>query len=516
MAILNEEKAQQRGEAQQPDKPKQGEGGKPARPEPKGLRVVGSFRAQMVIAFSAIALITALLILCFTLVVFNSYFRSYSLSNMDALAEYLNILIGEEFRNKGSIGAMDPASLRGGLQLDETSGIVIVEDDGSQSFASWPKDADGNEIRDMSVAAQMAIREVRIDNVSYGNLYLWTTGTDGLIGRFDIKLQDDTMRAMVYVSIVAILIAILFGLAFAYRLGKPVKMIANAAWRINRGDLEARSCVSGENELGRLGTSFDAMADSIERDRNLEMRLTSDVAHELRTPLMAIQATIEAMIDGVYDVTNDRLELIDSEVKRLSRLVDALLRLSRLERRSDPMHEKVCDLGSIVESVFESNEMLAREMGLDFDMHIIQDSQVVCDEDMIRQAITNLVSNSLRYTPEGRIDMYVRREGPLAIVDVSDTGIGLDPEEEKMVFSRFWRSEASRSRESGGLGVGLAVVKELIARHGGRISVNSKKGFGSTFSIGLPRYNPEEDQRKAKTRKGPGDAEGDSDDKPSA
>ena len=248
---------------------------------------------------------------------------------------------------------------------------------------------------------------------------------------------------------------------------------------IGDGDLSARTKLTGEDEVARLGETFDVMAESVEKDRDLERRLTTDVAHELRTPLMAIQATVEAMIDGVYEADEERLVTVNSEIQRLSRLVNALLKLSRLENRGEPMKEEVVNVGELISGIVATHEMFVSDSGLTLEYDAEPDVMVVGDADMIRQATANLISNAVRYTPEGgHITVSVQKGDIMASIAVRDTGIGLTKEEARMVFSRFWRADAGRNRESGGLGVGLAVVKEIVDRHGGWVQVEGEKGQG--------------------------------------
>lgn len=143
------------------------------------------------------------------------------------------------------------------------------------------------------------------------------------------------------------------------------------------------------------------MADSIERDRELERRLTTDVAHELRTPLMAIQSTVEAMVDGVFEADEERLETVNSEVQRLSRLVDAILKLSRLESRSTPMKKEVVNVGELIAGIVATHEAFVADSGLTLKYEMEQGVRVLGDADMIRQATANLISNAVRYTSEG-------------------------------------------------------------------------------------------------------------------
>ena len=143
------------------------------------------------------------------------------------------------------------------------------------------------------------------------------------------------------------------------------------------------------------------MADSIERDRELERRLTIDVAHELRTPLMAIQSTVEAMVDGVFAADEERLETVNSEVQRLSRLVDAILKLSRLESRSTPMKKEVVNVGELIAGIVATHEAFVADSGLTLKYEMEQGVRVLGDADMIRQATANLISNAVRYTSEG-------------------------------------------------------------------------------------------------------------------
>ena len=264
------------------------------------------------------------------------------------------------------------------------------------------------------------------------------------------------------------------------------------------GDLSARTDLRGEDEVARLGETFDAMAESVEKDRDLERRLTTDVAHELRTPLMAIQATVEAMVDGVYEADEERLVTVNSEIQRLSRLVNALLKLSRLENRADPMKEEVVNVGELIAGIIATHEMFVSDSGLTMEYDAQPDVMVVGDADMIRQATANLISNAVRYTPEGgHITVAVRKGDIMASIAVKDTGIGLTKEEARMVFSRFWRADAGRNRESGGLGVGLAVVKEIVDRHGGWVQVEGEKDKGACFTIHIPLYDEDAEKHRA-------------------
>ena len=272
----------------------------------------------------------------------------------------------------------------------------------------------------------------------------------------------------------------------------PINRMTSTARAIKEGDLSARTNLRGDDEIASLGATFDEMAESVEKDRMLERRLITDVAHELRTPLMAIQATVEAMVDGVYEADEERLVTVNSEVQRLGRLVEALLRLSRLENRSNPLKEQVVDVGELIETIVSTHEMFVADSGLTISYEAQPEVLVVGDPDMIRQATANLISNAVRYTPEGgHISVRVKKGDIMASIAVQDTGIGLTREEAKMVFSRFWRADSGRTRESGGLGIGLAVVKEIVDRHGGWVQVEGEKGKGACFTIHIPLYDEE-------------------------
>ena len=273
-----------------------------------------------------------------------------------------------------------------------------------------------------------------------------------------------------------------------------MRAISQAAQRIKEGDLTARSGLSGDDDLGQLGETFDDMAESLERDRELERRLTSDVAHELRTPLMSILATVEAMQDEVLPCDQEHLALVSSETKRLSRLVDSMLRLSRLENGSVRLDIIPVDVVALVRGIATSHQALLEDMGLEMAFENLtgrDELDVELDRDTVTQAVTNIISNAMRYTPApGKVTVRVAADEDGALVSVSDTGIGIAPEDLDRVFGRFWRAEESRNRVAGGLGVGLAVTKEIVDRHHGMINVESEQGVGTTFTIFLPFEQP--------------------------
>ena len=206
---------------------------------------------------------------------------------------------------------------------------------------------------------------------------------------------------------------------------------------------------------------------------------------------MAMLATVEAMQDGVLPADEEHLETVASEVRRLSRLVSAMLQLSRIENGTTKFNPEKTDMIRLVRSVVEAQEQLFSDRGLRLKLDVKTNRrELFCevDRDMIRQALINLMSNALRYTPEeGYVVVSVSQEGRDVLVSVADTGIGIAKEDLARVFSRFWRSDASRERVSGGLGVGLSVTKEIIDRHHGFIGVESELGKGTKFTLHIPR-----------------------------
>ena len=323
-----------------------------------------------------------------------------------------------------------------------------------------------------------------------GSVRMWTLESDALLTRSDAAFRTSSYNAIAVAAAIAITVALVIGYLFSRSLAQPIQRITNTAARIRNGDLTARTGLTGDDEFGRLGETFDSMASEVEHDIKFEHRLTSDVAHELRTPLMATLATVEAMQDGVLPADDEHFETVASEVRRLSRLVDAMLHLSRIESDTSDLVVEKTDLVYLMRSLVSMQEQLFKEKDLSLrfdDRTPSHELNAEINPDLIREAITNLMSNAMRYTPEGgSVVISIERERTDALISVRDTGIGIAKEDISRVFSRFWRSDASRERVSGGLGVGLSLTKEIADRHNGSITVESELGKGTTFTLRIP------------------------------
>ena len=454
-----------------------------------------SYTTRVTISFALISVMTILVAFGVLSYVWSQHFQEYTRDNMERTAESTAAAIAEKYdeAKRWSPDVLSPATTAAGI--NRNVGIQVVDANGTVRYDNYP-DRDKRSSLAPKNKSRMVSSPIIVDDEEIGSVNVWVYGSDTMLTQADREYRDGSYRAMLVAMALAILISIGLGFLFARGLVDPVNRMTRTAKAIKEGDLSARTGLSGEDEVSRLGETFDAMADAIEKDRMMERRLTTDVAHELRTPLMAIQATIEAIVDGVFEPDEERLGTIDSEVQRLSRLVDALLKLSRLENRKIPMNKTRLDLGELLTDIIGTHEAYVRESGLDLIFEAEEGVEVFGDADMLRQATANLISNAVRYTPEGSITVRVERGETMASISVADTGIGLTPEECKMVFSRFWRGDAGRNRAQGGLGIGLSVVKEIVDRHNGWVRVEGEKGVGATFTIFIPLY----DENRANAR----------------
>lgn len=271
------------------------------------------------------------------------------------------------------------------------------------------------------------------------------------------------------------------------RVLRPIRALTTASRRLGAGDLRERVPVAGRDELAGLANSFNRMGDSLQQGEERQRRLVADVAHELRTPLANVRGYLEALRDGVVTPDRNLFSSLYEEAVLQQRVVDDLQELALAEAGSLVYHRRLVDLGELLESSRASQQAAADSAGVE--LLVTADPQVVVygDEDRLRQALGNLISNALRTTPAGgRVDLAATRTGSGAVVSVTDTGAGIAPEHLPHVFDRFWRADAARGRGTGGSGLGLAIVRQIVTDHDGTVEVASEVGSYTTFTIRLP------------------------------
>jgi signal transduction histidine kinase len=296
-------------------------------------------------------------------------------------------------------------------------------------------------------------------------------------------------RGLLMASLVAGALAVAISLVVARRLTAPLASMTQAAQAMARGDLSQRVRADSNDEIGRLAVAFNSMAASLARAEDVRRNLVADVAHELRTPLAVLRADLEALQDGVYQPTPERLTALREETDLLGRLVADLHELSLAEAGQLTLERRLAALAPLCQQIVAAMEPQASARGVTLALGQVDGGAVSnVDPDRIGQVLRNLVSNALRYTPTGgSITLSCRTDGKGNIIWVRDTGAGIKPDDLPHVFDRFYRGEKSRSRATGGAGLGLAIVKQLVEAHGGQVWVESTLGQGTTFFIRLPQ-----------------------------
>jgi len=279
------------------------------------------------------------------------------------------------------------------------------------------------------------------------------------------------------------------GIFLARRALKPVDDISQTAQVIEGSDLSRRINVNTRDELGRLAATLNEMIARLERAFQRQKQFTSDASHELRAPLSVIEAEATLALEkerpaGDYQQS---LETISQESNRMSSLIDQLLTLARADAGKEQWNFAPVDLGELLGNLSADMEVLCQEKGLTLELGQTRHLAVDGDETRLRELFMNLLNNAIRYTSSpGTISVSLRREGQMAVVAITDTGIGIPAEEIPLIFERFYRVDKARSRAEGGTGLGLAISKHIAEAHGGRIEVESQVGVGSTFSVWIP------------------------------
>jgi signal transduction histidine kinase len=327
--------------------------------------------------------------------------------------------------------------------------------------------------------------------------YLLPEGGVRLSHNVASSLVNRLNQLAIYAGLVAGAVSLVVALLLAYRLLRPVRELTYGSQQIAKGDLSYRVPVRGDDELARLGYTFNQMAESLEHSEESRQALTADIAHELRTPLAVQRANLEALQDSVYPMTAENLEPIIEQNHLLTRLVDDLRTLALADAGQLSLEIVPTDLPRLIRRVVDRFTPQADIHGIRIEASIIDEphrdsgisnlSQIPLDAGRVEQILGNILSNALRHTPEdGHIEVTLDQTEKEAQLRVHDNGPGIPEEALSLVFERFYRADKSRSRSEGGTGLGLAIAKQMAEANGGTLIAANHADGGAIFTLSFP------------------------------
>lgn len=327
----------------------------------------------------------------------------------------------------------------------------------------------------------------------------WRTGNIGVlhinpgaspeIDRASLQIAYRTIgRFFLWGGLLAVAMALLLTFVLSRHILAPVKALTHAARRLGEGDFSQRVHTGDKGEVGELARSFNSMADDLERAEQLRRNMVADVAHELRTPLSNLSGYLEAIRDGMIKPDTDNIRSLDEEASTLSRLVDDLQELSLADASKLKLVFRPEAVSNLIKQAVAALQPQAAAKGLTIAASLPDQLPLLSmDAHRIGQALRNLLENAVAHTGRGdSITVTAWQEANQIKISVADTGEGIPAEDLPNIFERFYRVDRSRTRGTGGSGLGLTIARRMVEAHGGRIEAESEPGKGSTFTIALP------------------------------
>lgn len=459
-----------------------------------------TLRFKLTAAFLLISLLSFSLIGLFANIIMEKQFENYVINNLDQKRNEIAATLESRYVDWGNKWDLSGLENLGVSALSDGLMLHVSDKDGAVLWDAMTHNSGLCAEMLQTMAGNMEKQhagfvggyteknyQLKVNGVAVGNVTIGYYGpyfyTDN-----DINYLNTLNKLLLLAASIAGILSFILGYFMAKRLTDPILRVIKTADQISEGNFNVRvNEVSSTTEIIELTGAINTLAEDLGKLETLRKRLTADIAHELRTPIANLQSHLEAMIDGIWEPSSERLKSCQEETLRLSKIVSDLGTLARYDGENVILNKECFDISELIRSTTASfeKEYTNKNITLVTD---IQERYIEADKDKLAQVMVNLISNALKYTPEGgNIKISTSGDYDEVKISIKDTGIGISKEDLSNIFERFYRADKSRSRASGGSGIGLAIVKSLVEAHGGTISVKSEQGLGSEFVVVLPR-----------------------------
>lgn len=455
---------------------------------------------KLSVGFAFIAFVTVILITLSANILINKQFAEYVAEKQKNFSDEMPLSIEPQYNSETKEWNIDYIHGFGMYALN--NGYIIKLYDNNKEII-W--DASNHDMTlchktMQNISSRMKESRPSLDGeFSTHNYELWQNGE--LVGYLDVSyygpyyFNDNdfhflkVLNAIIaVVGVIAVIGAVFAGIIFAKKISVPVVSVTNITKEISNGNYNKKIDTNEDTtEIAQLVQAVNHMSYMLNEQENIRKRLTSDVAHELRTPVANVSANIEAMVEGALEPDNARLESCYNELMRITDIISDLEKLRQIENEKLVLERTSVDVKELCESVIQAFKAQLESKQISCTVNADHVSRMA-DKNRLYQVMANLISNAIKYTQNGGcINVDVVDNKDFVAISVKDNGIGINESDLPFIFERFYRTDKSRNRTTGGAGIGLAIVKAIVLAHGGEVSVESKESVGSTFKVVLPQ-----------------------------
>ena len=459
-----------------------------------------SINSKLIISFTLIMIVTILSIKLFVNTIFKDSFEKYVDDSNKVEVNHLiefdlkNLYINESW-NTEFIENLGIEAIRKGIAIE----IYDKNDNKVWSVFEDEKVLSDKTLSDISKNMKSIekqwdnyFEELKVDinddegNILVGYAYIGHYASTYYMEN-DVEFFNAINRIIIIIGVISISSIIIISIIISRSIAKPISKVSKMTKYIGEGNYKNKlNYKSNIMEIDDLINSINKLSNELNDQENLRKQLTGDIAHELRTPLTSIKGHLDAIIVGIWEPTNERLNSINEEVKRITNLVDELRKLAKFDSGKDNLNKEIVNLKNYIKSIAYNYEGKALEKNIVI-KYQLENIEALIDKEKFAQVIINILSNAIKYN-NGNNEIYIKvfKKNNSINISIKDSGIGIPKSEYKNIFERFYRLDKSRGANEKGAGVGLTIAKSIVNAHGGEIEVYSEINKGSEFIISLP------------------------------